>query len=164
MEDVVLTIIVLATTWYWGDWRKWKQYYPTILFWALGNTIYCYLTVNKPLWKFTTIIPTTMANMAMVLVIFPSACLLYLPYFPKRSILKKLLYILIWTFIFSFIEWWSLVIHHFAHFNGWNLTYSIIFNFGMFILLQIHYKEPRWAWLISFATGVFIMTYFEIPL
>ncbi|MDQ7092756.1 CBO0543 family protein [Desulfosporosinus sp. PR] len=154
----------MAITWYWGDWRQWKQYYPTILFWALGNTIYCYLTVNKPLWTFTTILPSTLANIIMALVIFPCVCLLFLPYFPQGHILKKLLYICLWTFIFSFIEWWALNIHLFVHFNGWNLIYSVLFNFGMFTLLRIHYKEPRWAWLISIATGLFIIIYFKISL
>ncbi|EGW36076.1 CBO0543 family protein [Desulfosporosinus sp. OT] len=164
MEDALLTLIVLIISWRWADWRHWKQYYPTILFWSLGNTIYCYLTVDKPLWKFTTIIPSSLANIIMALVIFPCVGLLFLPYFPKQTILKKFLYICSWTFIFSLIEWWALKINHFAHYNKWNLTLSIIFNLGMFTLIQIHYKEPRWAWLISLVTAIFIMKYFEIPL
>ena len=164
MEDALLTVIVLVVTWKWGDWRNWKQYYSTILFWALGNIIYCYLTVDRPLWNFTTIMSAKLANTIMSLVVFPCFCLVFLPYFPKINSLKKILYICLWAFIFSFIEWWALQIHHFGHFNGWKLTYSVIFNLGMFTLLQIHYKEPRCAWLISLVTAVFIMTYFKIPL
>lgn len=164
MEDLLLTIIFLAITFQWGDWRHWKQYYPTILFWALGNFICIYLTIDKPLWKFTTIVPTPIADILMSSVIFPCAVLLFLPYFPEHSSVKKLLYICLWVFIFSFIEWWALQIRHFAYFNGWKLSYSIIFNLVMFTLLQIHYKDPRWAWLISLVSAVFIMTYFKIPL
>jgi hypothetical protein len=164
MEEALLTIIILVLTWKLGDWRNWKQYYPTILFWALGNTIYCYLTFDKPLWKFTTNIPSSLANIIMAVIIFPCVSLLFLPYFPRNSLVKKLLYIFLWVFLFSFIEWWALQIQHFAHFNGWNFTYSVIFNLGMFTLLQIHYKKPQWAWLVSIITGIFIMTYFSIPL
>jgi len=164
MEDLFLTMIVLAITWKWGDWRHWKQYYPTVLFWALGNYIYIALTIHNPLWKFTTIIPAPLADILMASVIFPCVILLFLPYFPKQSVLKKLLYICLWVFIFSLIELWALQIHHFAYFNGWKFTYSVVFNLGMFTLLQIHYKEPRWAWLISLITAVFIMTVFKIPL
>lgn len=89
MEDPLLTIIVLAITWKWGDWKHWKKYYPTILFWALGNFIYLYLTSHKPLWEFTTIIPTPLAEILMSLVIFPCVCLLFLPYFPNKSIVEK---------------------------------------------------------------------------
>ncbi len=163
MEDPLLTMIVLAFTYQWGDWRHWKQYYPTILFWALGNLIYLFLTINKPLWKFTTHLPASLADILMTLVIFPCVILLLLPYFPN-NIVKKILYIGVWTFFFSFIEWYALQIKHFAHYNGWNFTYSIIFNIGMFTLLHIHYKDPRWAWIISLATGTFIMIYFKIPL
>ncbi|HBW38930.1 CBO0543 family protein [Desulfosporosinus sp. BICA1-9] len=164
MEEPLLTIIVLAITFQWGDWRHWKQYYPTILFWGLGNFIYLHLTKDKPLWKFNTIIPTSLADVLMTLVIFPCVAFLFFPYFPKRCNIKKLLYICIWVFIFSWIEWWALEIGHFAYFNGWKLTYSVIFNLGMFTLLQIHYKDPRWAWLISLVSGSFIMIYFKIPL
>ena len=164
MEDPLLTLIVLAFTFQWGDWRNWKQYYPTILFWALGNLIYLYLTIDKPLWKITTHIPTPLADILMTIVIFPCVILLFLPYFPDKNIVTKILYIGLWTLIFSFIEWYALQIQHFAHYNGWNFTYSVIFNVGMFTLLQIHYKDSRWAWLISLVTGVFIMTYFKIPL
>lgn len=164
MEETLLTLIVLVITLKWGDWRHWKQYYPTILFWALGNFIYLYLTFKKPLWKFTTSIPTSLADNLMTLIILPCSSLLFLPYFPERSRVKKLLYICLWVFIFSFIEWWALEIRHFSHFNGWNLIHSIIFNLGMFTLLRIHYKDPRWAWLISLIVAIFIMTYFKIPL
>jgi hypothetical protein len=164
MEDVLLTVITLVITWRWGDWRHWKQHYSTILFWGLGNMIYCNLTIAKPLWTFTTIVPASIGNIFMVAIIFPCVGLLFLPYFPQNDFLIKLIYVLFWTFIFSFIEWWALLIHHFAHFNGWNLIYSILFNFGMFILLQIHSKEPRWAWLISLVTGIFLITVFDINL
>lgn len=164
MEDSLLTIVILAITWKWGDWKYWKQYYSTILFWALGNFIYLFLTVHKPLWKFTTIIPQPLADILMSLVIFPCVGLLFLPYFPNKSIVKKSIYISLWVTIFSFIEWWALKIHHFAYFNGWRFSYSVIFNLGMFILLRIHYKRPRLAWIISFITGVTIMIVFEIPL
>jgi len=164
MEDILLTIIVLAVSFIWGDWRHWKQYYPTILFWALGNFIYIHLTVDKPLWRFTTHIPTSVAELLMTLVIFPCVIFLFLPYFPKQNMVNKLLYICLWTLIFSLIECRAVKIGHFTYYNGWNLTYSVIFNLGMFTLLQIHYKYPRWAWLISFLTAVLIMTYFKIPL
>ncbi|MDR3539579.1 MAG: hypothetical protein P4L69_01215 [Desulfosporosinus sp.] len=164
MEDSLLTIITLVITWKWGDWKHWKQYYSTILFWALGNLIYLYLTFDKPLWEFTTIIPQPLADLLMSLLIFPCVCLLFLPHFPNKKIVKKLLYIGLWVFLFSFVELWALQIHHFAYANGWKFLYSVIFNMGMFTLLQIHYKEPRWAWIISLIAGVSIMIIFKIPL
>lgn len=164
MEDILLTALVLIIAWQWGDWKHWKQYYPTILFWALGNFLYLHLTISKPLWKFTTIIPTPLADIFMSLLIFPCTCLLYLPYFPAKGILKKFLYISFWVLLFSFIEWWSLQINHFTYFNSWKFTYSVIFNFVMFPLLQVHYKTPPWAWIISFVVGATIITIFNIPI
>jgi hypothetical protein len=162
--DALLTIIVLIVTLKWGDWKHWKQYYPTMLFWALGNFIYRYLTLVKPLWKFTTpILPEPLAEVMMSLVIFPCFILLFLPYFPRKGIVKQILYICLWTFIFSFIEWWALKIGHFAYFDSWNLPFSIIFNFGMFPLLKIHHNEPPWAWMISIVFAVIIMSVFKIP-
>lgn len=164
MEDPLLTIIVLAITWQWGDWRHWKDYYSTILFWALGNFIYLYLTINKPLWKFITIVPSSLADMLMSLVLFPCFGLLFLAYFPSKNIPKKFIYIITWVLLFSLIELWALKINHFAYLNGWKFTYSVIFNLFMFPLLRIHYIKPQWAWLISFVAGVMIMIVFKIPL
>lgn len=164
LEDLLISLIILWAAWKWGDWRHWKQYYPTILFLALGNFIYLFFSFDKPLWRFTTFISSKLAETLMTFLIFPCVILLFLPYFPKQGIVKKTLYVCFWTLLFLFIEWWAIKIHHFAHYNGWSLLYSAIFNLGMFTLIQIHYKKPPWAWLISLITAVIIIIVFKLPL
>ncbi|MDO0825115.1 CBO0543 family protein [Desulfosporosinus nitroreducens] len=162
--DLILTVLVLAIAIKWGNFKNWQAYYPTFLFWALGNFLYLHLTLAKPLWLFTTpMLPRQLAEIMMSLLMFPCFLLLFLPYFPQKGTLKKTGYILIWVFIFSGIEYWALKINHFSYFNGWRFTYSVIFNAFMFILLVIHYKSPLWAWLISIAATFVLMTLFQIP-
>jgi len=145
--DVILSIVVIVITIKWGDYKNWRAYYPTFLFWALGNFLYLHLTKAKPLWVFTTpLVPRQIADILMALFMFPCFLLLFLPYYPEKGTLKKCSYILLWVFIFSYIEFWAIKIGHFAYFNGWRFLYSVLFNIFMFILIVIHQKNPFRAW------------------
>jgi hypothetical protein len=49
------------------------------------------------------------------------------------------------------------------NYNGWNLRWSLLFNFVMFPLLVLHHKNPILAWTASFIFLGIIMTIFNIP-
>ncbi len=50
--NVIYTIAALK----WGDWRNWKQYHPTILFYCIGDFLYNFILYNKPMWLFRDLI------------------------------------------------------------------------------------------------------------
>lgn len=39
----------------WGNWRRWRDYYPTILFFIIGDLLYSCLLYNHQLWAYQEI-------------------------------------------------------------------------------------------------------------
>ncbi len=161
--QIIMAIIFIIAAWRWGDWRNWKLYYPTILFFIVGNFSYTLLTYNYPLWQFESpLLKTTGSNFITILFAFSATILLFLPYYPKGKV-KQIVYILIWVFIYTIIERVSLLLGFFSHHHGWSIWWSLLFNLFMFPLLWLHYNKPLLAWLISIIVAIIIIVYFKVP-
>ena len=148
----------------WSDWRNWKCYYPTILFFMIGDAIYNLVSYNHPLWEQTS--PTlgvTFSSLLMCVTVWPSSALLYLTNFPLSGKFNKTLYVLIWVALFTLIELVCSYFGNLKYSNGWNIWWSILFDTAMFPLLKIHHENPPIAWILSFLLGTTII-YFFIPL
>ena len=53
MVNAIYASIWLGMLWKRGDWRNWKKYYSTILFFILGDFIYLYLLSDHfPMWRY----------------------------------------------------------------------------------------------------------------
>lgn len=161
--QIIVTVIMLLCAIRWGDWRNWKLYYPTMLFFALVDLLYGLLTYNYPLWEFESpLLKTTLSDILISLVFFPATILLYLPHFPKE-IKKQVPYILLWVIIYTITEIVSHKLGFFSYHNGWNIWWSILFNLFMFPLLQLHHKKPHWTLLISIILAIMCLAYFKVP-
>ena len=161
--NIIVTLIMLICAWKWGDWKNWKSYYPTMLFFALGNFTYGLLTYNYPLWEYESpLLKTTYINLLISLIFFPATLLIYLPHFPK-GLKKQVPYILFWVIIYTIIERVSYMLGFFSYHHGWNIWWSVLFNFIMFPTLQLHHKKPHWALLISVIVAIAVLTYFKVP-
>ena len=42
-----------------GDWKRWKEFYPTYLFVILGDITYNFLFYEKPLWEYINFVYLT---------------------------------------------------------------------------------------------------------
>lgn len=161
--QIIVTVIMLICAWKFGDWRNWKSYYPTMLFFALGDIICGLLTYNYPLWEFESpLLKTTLSDLLISLVFFPATLLIYLYHFPK-GLKKQVLYILFWVVIYTITEGLSHIFGFFSYHNGWNIWWSILFNLIMFPILQLHHKKPHWALIISFLIAIVVLTHFNVP-
>ncbi|PIB57799.1 hypothetical protein, partial [Pseudomonas sp. 2822-17] len=49
---IVIKLLFLFAAYKWGDWEKWEKYYPTILFFIIGDLLYNFLFYNYPMWLF----------------------------------------------------------------------------------------------------------------
>ncbi|AFM41119.1 hypothetical protein Desaci_2155 [Desulfosporosinus acidiphilus SJ4] len=163
--DLILTVVVIVATIKWGKVKNWRLYYPTFLFWALGNFVYLHLTRLKPLWAFSTpMMARPLAEILMSLVMFPCFLLLFFSFYPAKGIILKILYVFLWVLIFSSIEFAAVRAGHFSYYNGWRFIYSVLFNVFMFSLLIIHQIKPGWAWGLSFIAACLLMYVFKIPI
>lgn len=167
MMHIVSGAIFLFIAWRFGDWKNWKKYYPTILFFIMGDLLYNILTFNHPTWSYSKgwIFPNhTLINLWIMATIYPATTIIYLFYFPKEKI-KQILYILLWVLIYVLGE--LLGLHVFGlidHFNGWNMWWSALFDIILFTMLPIHHKRPLLAWGLSIIVIIFFLTVFDVKI
>jgi hypothetical protein len=145
-----------------GDWRNWNKYYPTILFFILGDFIYNVLFHNKMLWLYACPeLNHTLIDMTVAFTVFPATVLVFIPYFPKGR-LKQAVYILSWTLLGSSAEYTSHILGCFKYDNGWNQYWSILFYMAMFPLLYLHYKKPLLAWFCAIVELMIYLVIFRV--
>lgn len=171
MVNTIYGLIWLAALWIWGDWKNWKKYYPTILFFILGDFLYLYLLSDHyPMWRYNPAemdgnvgITNTHISLSIILIKYPATVLIYLSKFPKEDKKKQCLYILFWVSIYAVNEMIDVKIGLIEYLNGWNYWWSMLFNVAMFIILRVHFRNPVRAWLLSAVFIVFLWTTFDVP-
>lgn len=162
---LAIMLIVFGVLCYkWGDWKNWKLYYPTILFYIIGNLTENIITNKKPLWLFYGLSPADrLADYMFGFLIFPCVIILFLSNYPKGKI-KQIAFSSMFIFVMSFIELILYYCEELKYYHGWNVGWSVLLYIGVFPLLRIHYKNPLLAWLILFILIAGGMFYFKIPL
>lgn len=151
----------------WGDWKNWRSYYPTLLFLLVGELLYEFLFFDYSMWEYVPVgsdrkwAKHTHIALLIVAIKYPATILVFLGHLPAK-IWKQLLYILLWTVLFSINEYTDLKLGALVHQHGWNMAWSALFSFAMFSILAIHYKNPILAWFFSAAFGTFLWLTFHI--
>lgn len=168
MINAVYASLWAVALWKWGDWKNWKEYYPTILFFIVGDFLYLYLLSDRyPMWTYS---PATLDEglthshivLSIMLIKYPATILIYLSHFPKGK-MKKVLYVLLWVFIYAVNELADIKFNLIKYDNGWGYGWSILFNTVMFTILGIHYKHPILAWILAGGFIVFLWNVFDVP-
>lgn len=158
-------ILSVFICWKWGNWKAWKDYYPTILFLFSGNLVYMFLTQSNPLWSYDGLIGRyPFLEVTTIALLYPSTVILFFTFYPRPGTwLKQAAYMLLWVAIYSAMEYISHITGEFNYDNGWNFLFSIFFNMIMFPLLRLHYKKPLLAWPIGIVLAYAMMFIFNIP-
>lgn len=166
----LLNLLFLVAAIKWGDWKNWRTYYPTWLFFVGGDLFKNALLNDFRLWSYKeTIFGSNILfghliiDILIMLVAYSSTLLIYLGNFPTNR-LKQICWILFWVSIYSLIEFVNLnYLNLIEHHNGWNMLWSILFNLVMFTVLIIHVKKPLIAWLMSLLFLFFLLQIFNVP-
>lgn len=160
---IILAVIAVAVTWKKGDWKNWREYYPTIIFFIMGDFAYNFMFYNKPLWHYTPpIFNHTLTDFLVAVVIFPCTILLYLSKYPAK-LANQVLHVLKWVGIYSLSEWLLHTLGYISYYNGWNLLWTVLFLCIMFPLLRLHYQKPLIVWPVSMILAVVALYIFKIP-
>lgn len=162
---IFINIVYLIAGIIWGDWRNWKLYYPTILFFIIGDFLYNFLLYNKSMWLFHDLIlpnHTTITVLAMV-VSYTATVLIYLGRFPKGW-KKRTLWFLLWCGLYLTIEFSNNKLGFITYHNGWNMSWSVIFTGIIFLILPVHHKRPLMAWGISIIIILTLLNLFEVKI
>jgi hypothetical protein len=166
----LLNFLFLVAAFKWGDWKNWRNYYPTWLFFIGGDLFNNAVLHDYRLWSYKeTIFGSNILyghliiDLLILTIAYSSTLLIYLGNFPSTRV-KQIGWYLLWVAIYSLIEfinfeYLQLIDHH----NGWNMPWSILFNLVMFIVLKIHVKQPLIAWFISLVFLIILVLTFDVP-
>ena len=147
-----------------GDWRNWRKYYPTILFFWCGDLIYNIVFYKKPLWVFENpAFSHQFTDLLSLFIVFTCTVLIFIPRYPK-PFGKQLVYLGYWILLYSGIEWIFYVLGGITYENGWNIWWSVLHNVYQFILLIIHQSKPILAWVLSIIILFIIASVFHVSL
>jgi len=149
------------------DWKRWKEYYPTVLYYCLVNLLYEFLYYNHSLWTFRTasssILNHTIINLAFLSVINPIAIMIYLQRFPQKR-MTKVVYVLAWSFLYWIIEFIFSQKGSFVYGNGWSIWHSAWFDPLMFIMFRLHFTKPLLALGVTLVIIAVFLSFFPVPL
>jgi len=161
---VILGIISIGACYKWGDWKHWKLYYPTILFYNIGALTENIITRNKCLWLFYGSYPIDrLADYIFGFLIFPFIIIVFLSNYPK-GILKQTFFTLAFITFMSLVEVILYSTNELTFYNGWNIGWSILLYIGVFPLLRLHHRKPLLALLALIILTIGGSIYFGIPL
>ncbi|SET71934.1 hypothetical protein SAMN05216389_12273 [Oceanobacillus limi] len=160
---ILINFLYIFAGYKWGDWRNWKTYYPTILFFIIGDFLYNFLLYQKPMWLFHDVIlpnHTTITVLAMV-VSYSATVLIYLGRFPV-SWKNRFLWFLLWTGVYLLLEFINNSLGFITYHNDWNFWWSVLFTGIIFFILPIHHKKPLLAWLLSIIIILSLLMIFDV--
>jgi hypothetical protein len=152
----------------WGDWRNWKVYYPTILFFICGDLLKNSLLHDHRMWTYHELIFENIffghliINLLVLAIIYPSTILIYLGRYPLKR-WKQIYWTGFWIFVYMTYEVVYLQLHLIKYHYGWTIWWSLVFNVVTFILLRVHHKNPIVAWVASLIFIVFLWNAFNLP-
>jgi len=73
-----ISILFLGIMLKWGDWKRWREYYPTVLYMCMGDLIYNFLTKDEKLWRWESPVFThTFLDILWIFTIFPAIVIVF---------------------------------------------------------------------------------------
>jgi len=162
MVTITLSILYAAACFKWGEWRRWQEFYPTILYVIIGDLAYNFVFHDHTLWLYHGAFAHTISDMIVALFMFPSIVILFLTHWPQKRVFQ-IFYVLVWAGFNLLLEFLSVLLDVFEYDNGWTVWWSLILLIVSFIMIRIHYKKPLLAWPISLALGVATALIFGLP-
>ncbi|WP_423798289.1 CBO0543 family protein [Neobacillus sp. SAB-20_R2A] len=149
----------------WGDWRNWKQYYSTILFFIIGDFLHNFLLYQKSMWIFHDLIlpKHTIISLVQMVFSYSATTLIYLGRFPN-SLGKQSLWYLLWCGMYLLIEYINYKLKFITYHHGWNFGWSVIFTGIIFFILPIHQKRPLLAWFVSIIIVLSLLGIFNVKI
>ncbi|MCM3764480.1 CBO0543 family protein [Neobacillus niacini] len=168
---IIYNALFLLAAIKWGDWKRWRDYYPTILYFICVDALKNFLLFNHKMWTYketffaeNLLQNHTFINLMIMAIAYPATVLIYLGRFPDEK-WKQIVWMSLWIFIYWIVEYINrnyldLIHHH----HGWNMWWSFLFLVVMFSMLKIHHKNPLLAWFLSVLFTLFLWNVFDVPI
>jgi len=164
---IALALISIIAVWIRKDYRKWKTYYPTMQYIALGNLTYNFLCASHWLWQLSPDFKWfnhSLLEISYTFITFPFTALMFLARYPEgQSKWKIFLHYLVWIGLYVAVEFILLIRGNIIYKYGWGFWWSALFDCIMFPFLFMHHKKPLLTLALSVPMTIFWVWLFEIP-
>jgi hypothetical protein len=146
---IVLSLLFVVSAWKWGDWKRWKEYYSSVLFFIAFNFLTGALLKDNPFWIYDkNPIFNNWINLIWSFFIFPSTILMFLPFYAK-GFKKGFIGTITWIAIYCFLEWIFLLTGHIYYQNKWTYSWTLFHNCYQFLLIGLHFFHSIIAWILG---------------
>lgn len=161
---IALPLWILAA-WRWGDWKAWRTYQSTILYFIALDILYLWLTHDYPLWRLqpTRWVPNHALAVLIEFGVFACTLLIFLGNYPSAW-RKAIGWFILWIALYSAVEFVMEHIGIIKYFHGWTFVASILFNCVMFPMLRLHFKHPLVAYGLSICIAVMLLYINRVPI
>lgn len=158
----VFVLLYIGACLKWGAWRRWKEFYPSILYAVIGDLSYNFVFHDYSLWRYSGFLNHTTTDLLIAFFVFPCVVILFLTHWPQGRF-KQAVYILAWSGANTLIEAVSRMLGQFTYEHGWNVFYSFCCFNTAFILIKLHSRHPLIVWPVSAALAALTMLVFGLP-
>jgi hypothetical protein len=165
MLHVLIILFIFGSSLYWGDWRRWRNFLPTIYYFSLCNLLYQYISysLDKTLWELKQpLINLFFTDMLYTFIAYPAFVIWFLSNErADASIKRKLLRYGRWVAISLLIEYAFIKLSYIELMNGWNLGWEVFFYSTMYPLVALHHRRPLLTIIFSFTMVIFYLYMFD---
>ncbi|WP_458414235.1 hypothetical protein ACNQFZ_04915 [Schinkia sp. CFF1] len=163
-KQIALVLIIILLNIFNKSWKDITKYYKNLIL-VLGlNAFYYYLCKRHLVWEFRPGEFSWRGLRALhTFIVTPLVILLYLSKLPK-TLSKQIVYTINWTL-------GSIIGEYFLHRQkmikykyGWNLFWSGLLFFKMYVYSNIFTKNPFSASILSLCSIIFFILKFHVPL
>lgn len=88
---LLFNFLFLMAGFKWGDWKNWREYYPTILFFIGGDLLKNFLFHYYHMWQYKEtilaenfLIGHPAINLMIIAIYYPATILIFLGHYPKE--------------------------------------------------------------------------------
>ncbi|MCA1056664.1 hypothetical protein LCM10_16900 [Rossellomorea aquimaris] len=156
--------------WRFGNWKEFPTFYPTMLFFIIGDLLSQFLLFDYPMWKFQSSdfisqslhLNHTIIALLKMLIQYTSTVAIFIGRLPD-TLPKKILWVLLWSGIYAITEGMTYAFGIMTYHHGWHFGWDLVFTVMMFTMLIIHHKNPILAWAASLPIIIALWVIFDIP-
>ncbi|MED1466932.1 CBO0543 family protein [Bacillus salipaludis] len=169
--NAIFAIIYVYIGWKFGKWKDFNRYYPTLLFFIIGDLLYQFLLFNHSMWMFhpygridewIKLNNHTLIALTKMVIQYPVTIAIFLGRMSSNK-MHQIFSIVLWSGIYTFNESIANFLGVITYHNGWNFWWDGAFNVMMFSMLLLHYKNPLLAWILSVPVILGLWGIFDIP-
>lgn len=154
--------LTILAAWKLVHWKKWREYYPTVLFLIAASLLSSTIMQHHRLWVFAPsgwLSTHALTDLFHTFITFPATVFIFLSLYPENKILR-VCHVLLWIVTFSGAEYLTYRMGLMRYDFGWSWGWSVVLNCALFPVLRIHYLNPILAWIIYFVCLLFIWNVF----